>query len=176
METSERPSHSKATRRTPRAALERLHGTNQPAGDDPREEQRSRRRAPATRPGRDSAADLDRATDEPSAMHDGARLGPALPVISSLISSPTDRQAADQAARPFWNPRSGVFNGALLRQAIVMRGWTVAEFAVVSSVSPACLYRALGGYGVIDRIAIRIFEGLRQRQPLAPIPEFPKAR
>ena len=36
--------------------------------------------------------------------------------------------------------------------------------------------KALGGYGVIDRIAIRIFGGLRQRQPLAPIPEFPKAR
>jgi predicted transcriptional regulator len=76
---------------------------------------------------------------------------------------------------PFWNPRSGAFNGALLRLAVVMRGWTVAEFAVVCEISLACLYKALGGCGVTDRIAIRIFDGLRKRQPLPPIPEFPNA-
>lgn len=175
MEPTERPSQSNATRRTPRAAPERLHGTNQPAGNDPREEQRLLRRASATRTGRDSACMLDRATDEPSAMHAGARIGPALPT-SGLVSAPAARGAAEHSDAPFWNPRSGAFNGALLRQAIVMRGWTVAEFALVCGVSLACLYKALGGYGVIDRIAISIFDGLRQRQPLPPIPEFPNAR
>jgi predicted transcriptional regulator len=76
---------------------------------------------------------------------------------------------------PLWNPRSGAFDGAQLRGAIVMRGWTIAEFAALSKISLACLYRALGGYRVTDRTAIRIFEGLRQGHPL-PLPEVPNAR
>jgi hypothetical protein len=45
---------------------------------------------------------------------------------------------------PLRNPRSGSFDGAQLRGAIVMRGWTIAEFATLCKVSLACLYRALG--------------------------------
>jgi predicted transcriptional regulator len=76
---------------------------------------------------------------------------------------------------PFWNPRSGAFDGGQLRMAIVMRGLTIAEFAALCGVSLACLYRALAGYGVTDRITIRIFDGLRRRHPLPP-PELPNAR
>jgi predicted transcriptional regulator len=76
---------------------------------------------------------------------------------------------------PLWTPRSGAFDGGQLRGAIVMRGWTIAEFAALGKISLACLYRALGGYRVADRTAIRIFDGLRQRHPL-PIPEVPNAR
>ena len=83
---------------------------------------------------------------------------------------------ADSSQMPFWNPRSGAFDGAQLRRAIVLRGWTVREFAGVSKVSLACLYRALGGYGVRDDTANKIFHGLRQRQLLAPIPELANAR
>jgi hypothetical protein len=84
--------------------------------------------------------------------------------------------AADQIDKPFWNPRSGAFDGAQLRMAIVLRGWTVRQFAVVAKVSLACLYRALGGYGVTDDTATKIFEGLRQRQLLPLIPELANAR
>jgi hypothetical protein len=69
-----------------------------------------------------------------------------------------------------------VFDGAQLRLSIVMRGWTVAEFAVACKVSLACLYNALGGFGVTDRTAIRIFQALAQRQPLTPFPEVANAR
>jgi hypothetical protein len=113
---------------------------------------------------------------EPPALRASLRAETAPLPTSGLVSAPVARGAAEHSDAPFWNPRSGAVNGALLRQAIVMRGWTVAEFAVVCSVSPACLYRALGGYGVTDRIAIRIFDGLRQRQPLPPIPELSNAR
>ena len=78
--------------------------------------------------------------------------------------------------RPFWNPRSGRFNGPLLRQAIVTRGWTVGEFATVCGISLACLYNKLAGYGASDEIAKRIFAGLGRRQPPPPIPELAKAR
>ena len=74
----------------------------------------------------------------------------------------------------FWNPRSGVFDGGQLRFAIVTRGWTVAEFAATAKVSLACLYNALGGTGVSDRTAIRIFQGLALRQPM--LLELAKAR
>jgi predicted transcriptional regulator len=76
---------------------------------------------------------------------------------------------------PLWTPRSGAFDGGQLRGAIVMRGWTIAEFAALSKISLACLYRTLGGCRVTDRTAIRIFEGLRQGDPL-PLPEVPNAR
>ena len=85
-------------------------------------------------------------------------------------------RCATQIEKPFWNPRSGAFDGAQLRMAIVLRGWTVREFAVVSNVSLACMYRALRSYGVTDDTATKIFQGLRQRQPLAPIPELANAR
>lgn len=85
-------------------------------------------------------------------------------------------RCANQIEKPFWNPRSGAFDGAQLRRAIVLRGWTVREFAVVSNVSLACLYRALGDYGVTDDTATKIFNGLRKRQLLPPIPELPNAR
>jgi hypothetical protein len=66
---------------------------------------------------------------------------------------------------PFWNPKTGIFDPAQLRLAIVMRGWTVVEFAKVARVSRGCLYGALLGSGVTDRTAIRIFQTLATRDP-----------
>ena len=81
-----------------------------------------------------------------------------------------DLSAADSSnvttPNPFWNPRSGIFDGAQLQLAIVVRGWTVGEFAKASKVSLACLYNALRGYGVTDKTAIRLFKGLAMRQPI----------
>jgi hypothetical protein len=68
---------------------------------------------------------------------------------------------------PLWNPRTGIFDSAELRLAIVMRGWTVVEFATVAHVSRGCLYHALLGHGVTDRTAIRIFRALGAREPLS---------
>lgn len=67
--------------------------------------------------------------------------------------------------RRLWNPQTGMFDPLELRQAIVMRGWTVAEFSKAAHVSRGCLYSALLGCGVTDRTAIRIFQALAQRQP-----------
>jgi hypothetical protein len=69
-------------------------------------------------------------------------------------------------ASPFWNPRSGKFDGPQLRLAIVVRGWTVGEFAEAASVSLACLYNALKGYGVTDKTTIRFFKALSLRRPI----------
>jgi predicted transcriptional regulator len=65
----------------------------------------------------------------------------------------------------FWNPQTGIFDAAQLRLAIVMRGWTVGEFAKTARVSHGCLYNALLGCGVTDRTAIRIFQTLTTREP-----------
>lgn len=65
-----------------------------------------------------------------------------------------------------WDPSSGIFDAAELRQAIVLRGWTVPEFALAAGVSRGCLYHALLGFGVTDRTAIRIFRALVQRDPI----------
>jgi hypothetical protein len=64
-----------------------------------------------------------------------------------------------------WNPKTGIFDPAQLRLAIVMRGWTVVEFAKAAAVSRGCLYSALLGSGVTDRTAIRIFQTLATRDP-----------
>lgn len=66
-----------------------------------------------------------------------------------------------------WDPASGRFRPARLRAAIVSRGWTVAEFAVTSGVSRACLYNALRSWATSDRTAIRIATTLATREPLA---------
>ncbi len=68
---------------------------------------------------------------------------------------------------PLWNPQTGIFDPAQLRLAIVMRGWTVVEFANVARVSRGCLYSALLGSGVTDRTAIRIFQTLATRDPFS---------
>lgn len=70
----------------------------------------------------------------------------------------------------FWNPRSGAFDPMQLRLAIVLRRWTVVEFARTAKVSPACLYSALKGCGVTDRTAIRIFQALAMREPTPLLP------
>ena len=77
-------------------------------------------------------------------------------------------QPGPQADSPkrFWNPQTGMFDPVQLRQAIVLRGWTVREFGEVAQVSRGCLYSALLGCGVTDRTAIRIFQAMAQRQPL----------
>jgi hypothetical protein len=78
--------------------------------------------------------------------------------------------AQQESVPPFWNAKSGVFDPAQLRLAIVLRRWTVTEFARASRVSPACLYNALKGCGVTDRTAIRIFQGLAMREPTRLLP------
>lgn len=65
----------------------------------------------------------------------------------------------------FWNPQTGIFDAAQLRLAIVLRGWTVAEFAIAAKVSHGCIYSALLGSGVTDRTAIRVFQTLATREP-----------
>jgi predicted transcriptional regulator len=65
----------------------------------------------------------------------------------------------------FWNPQTGIFDAAQLRLAIVMRGWTVGEFAKAAKISHGCIYGALLGCGVTDRTALRVFQTLATREP-----------
>ncbi len=80
---------------------------------------------------------------------------------------PETPQSDRSSPPPFWNPRTGIFDPAQLRMAIVMRGWTAAEFAKAAKVSHGCLYSALLGSGVTDRTAIRIFQTLASRDPFS---------
>lgn len=66
-----------------------------------------------------------------------------------------------------WDPTTRRFDGCALRAALVARGWTVREFAAVAQLSRACVYRALIGEPVSDRAAIRVFETLMKRAPIA---------
>lgn len=70
-----------------------------------------------------------------------------------------------RATPPLWDARSGIFDPAQLRLAIVIRGWTVGEFGNAARISRGCLYSALLGHGVTDRTAIRIFKALSERDP-----------
>ena len=65
-----------------------------------------------------------------------------------------------------WNPRTGKFDPGQLRLAIVMRGWTVVEFACAADISTGCLYSALQGNGVTDKTAIKVFKGLAAREQI----------
>src|SRR5579884_3130809 len=88
----------------------------------------------------------------------------ATPRLKSTVTMAAAEGAT--STTPFWNSRSGIFDGPQLRLAIVIRGWTVREFAAVSDVSLASLYNALAGRGVTDRTAIRVFRGLALRAPI----------
>ena len=66
-----------------------------------------------------------------------------------------------------WDARTGIFDPAQLRLAIVIRGWTVGEFGKAAGVSRGALYSALIGHGVTDRTAIRIFQALSERDPFS---------
>lgn len=84
-------------------------------------------------------------------------------------SQPAGIYRGPTAGPAFWNPRSGIFDRGQLRLAIISRGWTVVEFAHAAKISPACLYNALNGRGVTDRTAIKVFQGLAQRQAVIPL-------
>lgn len=86
-------------------------------------------------------------------------------VLSKMFDAPTGGGSVSPPY--FWNPRTGIFDPAQLRLAIVMRGWTVVEFAKAADVSRGCLYSALLGCGVTDRTAIRIFKALAERPPMS---------
>lgn len=80
-----------------------------------------------------------------------------------------DRTPSLGPTAPFWNPRTGIFDPAQLRLAIIQRGWTPVEFAKQAGISRGCFYNALNGCGVTDRTAIKVFQGLAQRQPFVPV-------
>jgi hypothetical protein len=65
-----------------------------------------------------------------------------------------------------WSAASGQFDGVQLRAAIVVRGWTVGEFAATAQVSRACIYNALRGQAVSDRTVVRITTLLDTRTPV----------
>jgi hypothetical protein len=72
--------------------------------------------------------------------------------------------------RRIWNAETQSFDGALLRQAIVMRGWSgVSEFAQANGIRESTVYAAVAEHSVRDRTALRIIQALAKRDPI-PMP------
>ena len=69
-------------------------------------------------------------------------------------------------AAAMWLPETGAFDGQLLRVAILVRGWTLAEFASAAGLREGTVYAAARGHPVQHRTAIRIFRALAQREPM----------
>jgi predicted transcriptional regulator len=74
---------------------------------------------------------------------------------------------ADTSDWWLWNAECQAFDGVRLRRAIVARGWTAPEFARAAKLNVQSIYNALSGKAVRDGTAIRIFEALEKRQPMA---------
>jgi len=101
-------------------------------------------------------------------------------IDSFLISAPLPATAGDRRATGISNPQkpspitppglwdaaTGTFHGALLRRAIVARGWTVRDFAGQARLNICSVYNALHGKPVRDGTAIHIFEALEKRAPM----------
>jgi len=76
----------------------------------------------------------------------------------------------EPATRRLWSSETRSFDGALLRQAIVMRGWCgVSDFAKTSGLRESTVYAAVGEHPVRDRTALRIIQALAKRDPI-PMP------
>ena len=72
--------------------------------------------------------------------------------------------------RRLWYSETRSFDGALLRQAIVMRGWSgVSDFARSSGLRDSTVYAAVAEHPVRDRTALRVIQALAKRDPI-PMP------
>jgi len=80
-------------------------------------------------------------------------------------------QAAPRpATRRLWYSETRSFDGALLREAMIMRGWSgVSEFAASSGLRGSTVYAAVAGHPVRDRTALRMIQALAKRDPI-PMP------
>lgn len=71
------------------------------------------------------------------------------------------------ATRRLWHSETRSFDGALLRQAIVLRGWSgISEFARTNGLRESTVYAAVGEHPVRDRTALRILQALAKRDPI----------
>jgi hypothetical protein len=72
-------------------------------------------------------------------------------------------------ARRLWSAETRSFDGALLREAIVLRGWAgVGDFATSNGLRQSTVYAAVAGHIVRDRTALRILQALGKRDPIVP--------
>lgn len=82
-----------------------------------------------------------------------------------MIAAPSPPSAGH-----LWNSETQSFDGAMLRRAIVMRGWNgVSEFARSSGLRESTVYAAVAGHAVRDRTALGIIRALAKREPI-PMP------
>jgi hypothetical protein len=67
-----------------------------------------------------------------------------------------------------WDPATGRFDGPRLRLAIVVRGWTLPEFASACRprLSMTTLHNALDGKRCLESTVIRILQTLTTRDPV----------
>jgi predicted transcriptional regulator len=82
-----------------------------------------------------------------------------------MVSDGAARPQSAASASRLWNPATGRFDPAVLREAIVSRRWTAEEFALAARIGRTTVYKALNGEGVRDRTAIAILDGLARRRP-----------
>ena len=96
--------------------------------------------------------------------------------ISAPLPATADHRRATGISNPqkpspiappgLWDAATGTFHGALLRRAIVARGWTVRDFAAQARLNICSVYNAMHGKPVRDGTTIRIFEALEKRAPM----------
>lgn len=71
------------------------------------------------------------------------------------------------SARRLWHAETQSFDGAFLREAIVLRGWSgVSEFARSTGLREATVYAAVAEHPVRDRTALSILQALAKRDPI----------
>jgi hypothetical protein len=84
--------------------------------------------------------------------------------MASALASPAPSH------RRLWHSDARAFDCGLLREAIVLRGWSgVSEFARSNGLRESTVYAAVGGHPVRDRTALLILQALAKRDPI-PIP------
>jgi hypothetical protein len=89
---------------------------------------------------------------------------------AEVATQDVDALATQQKSAPIpvlWSAVTGSFDGPGLRRAIVTRGWTPQEFAVVAGLTSASIYSSLRGHRVRDRTALKVFRALARREPTA---------
>jgi hypothetical protein len=94
-------------------------------------------------------------------METSTRLAPRFPALAVAPGVPLE--ISDDG---LWDPITGAFVGVRLHRAIVARGWTLPEFALVTRLHLGSVYNAVKGKAVRDATAIRIFEALEKRRPM----------
>jgi hypothetical protein len=89
-------------------------------------------------------------------------------VIDMTHQHPSRPRSSAESGSWIWDPATGCFDGPRLRLAIVVRGWTLPDFASACRprLSMTTLHNALDGKRCLESTVIRILQTLGTREPV----------